>query len=82
MATAITKTVYLAADGTEFMTEADAVRHEFFTALKDADGEPSGTYSYQHEAIYRAITKHFDLTAKEVPQAAEEAPADTEAVAA
>lgn len=80
MATAITKTVYLAADGAEFMTEADATRHEFFTALKDADGEPSGTYSYQHEAIYKAITKHFDLVSKEVFQPAEEVPAEAEAV--
>lgn len=61
MAKAITKQVYVTADDMEFSTQEEALRHEIFTALKDADAEPNGTFTHQHEAIYRAITKHFTL---------------------
>lgn len=64
MSRAITKQVYVTADNAEFSTEAEALRHEIFTALKESDAEPSGTYAHQHEAIYRAITNHFTLVSK------------------
>ena len=67
MSKAITKQVYVTAYNAEFATEAEALRHEIFTALKDSDAEPSGTYTHQHEAIYRAITSHFNLACKHNP---------------